>query len=107
MDSSSIPVIIEALTKFFNPKFEKERAENQLKQDLGALEALLAIGLSIEYLEYRDGRLNFKMVLPEISDTPNANVISVEDLKRPPSGYNLIDGDDGKLKLAPPPKKYE
>lgn len=107
MDSSAFAAIIEALTKLFNPKLEKERAENQLKQDIGALEALLALGLRPESMEYRDGRLHFKMILPETSDTQSVDVISLGDLKKLSLDSALLDGDDDKLKLEPPQKKYE
>lgn len=107
MDSSSLSVIIEALTKLFNPKLEKERAENQLKQDIEALEALFALGFRPEFIEYVDGRLHFKMILSENADTQSVDVISLGDLKNLSLSNALPDGDDGKLKLEPPQKKYE
>lgn len=107
MESSSLAAIIEALTKLFNPKLEKERADNNLKRDIGTLESLLALGLRPESIEYRDGRLYFKITFSETFDTQSVNSILLEDLKKLPPDSVLLDGDSGKLKLEPPQKKYE
>lgn len=107
MDSSSISAIVEALTKLFNPKLEKERADNDLKRDIGTLEALLALGLRPEFIEYHDGRLHFKMIFSEISDSQSVDVISLETLKNLPLDSALPSEDNGKLQLEPPQKKYE
>lgn len=107
LDSSCLAAIIEALTKLFNPKLEKELAKIRLEQDIGAFNALLGLGLKPEFLEYCDGRLHFKMHLPEISDTQSLGVISLEDLERIPFDTPLQISDYSKLKLEPPQKKYE
>lgn len=106
MDSSSFAAVIEALTKLFNPKLEKELSKDRLEQDIGALKALVGLGLKPESIEYRDGRLHFKMVLPEISDTQSVDIISLGDLEKLSLGSSLQDEDDSKLKLEPPQKKY-
>lgn len=106
MDPSTFAAIIEALTKLFNPKLEKELSKGRLEQDIGTLKALVELGLKPESIEYRDGRLHFKMILPEISDTQSVNIISLGDLEKLPLGSPLQDEDDSKLKLEPPQKKY-
>lgn len=107
MGSSSLAAIVEALTKLFNPKLEKELAIARLEQDFESLNAVLRLGLKPESIEYRDGRLHFKMTFSEASDIQSADVISLESLKKLSPDSILPGGDGGKLKLEPPRKKYE
>lgn len=107
MDSSCLAAIIEALTKLFNPKLEKELADSRREQDYKVLVTMLRLGLKPESIEYRDGRLHFKMIMPETSDIQSIDVISLEDLNDSSLNSALSVGDGSKLKLEPPQKKYE
>ena len=107
LDSSCLAAIIEALTKLFNPKLEKELAIARREEDYKAFATMLRLGLKPEFIEYRDGRLHFKMIFPETSDIQSMDVISLEDLEKPSLDSVLTDGDGSKLKLEPSQKKYE
>lgn len=105
MDSQWVQALIEALVKLFNPKIVKVIEEERLERDCKILKTIQAMGCSINSLEYKDGRLDFKA-------TPASSVIDQYQIQtkiesRPSMlSYETLQ-DKNKLILEERTKEYD